>query len=785
MKFRIATLSLLLTVVWSSVFSQHYHWHKQFGNEEIDHAAEVTRDGDNNILIGGKFEGTVDFDPSPAVSNLTSFGAGADGSAFVSKLDPNGHFIWSRSWGNGYSEFIEDIETDANGNVYVLGRYRQTIDLDPGPDELLFTAEGSYDVYLSKLSSDGNLIWAKSFGSSGSDYAYKLDFDQAGSLFMIVNFYDTTELETANGNTILSSSGTLVKLSTNGEIDRVTPLNFRAGDFKISDFGNVFITGNFSGPMDFDPGPNTFELYGDNDFEVYVVKLNANAEFQWAIDFCAGNQNHHNRLQIDKAENIYVVGKFDTWTVFDPQSSSATFVPIGEGDVFLSSYTTNGDFRWVAHWGEEDEDIPHSIQIDSSANIYVTGLFEGTVDFDPGPDSMLVSSYYTSGPSYEDMFLTVLDSSGNLSWVQSYGVVGTEYCRDFHVTEGGEIIAPINFSGQNMDVDLGSDSAIVSSVGWYDIVVLKLGNCVPTFSEQSDQFCTNYVSPSGTYEWNVPGHYTDVLPSVSGCDSIVDVFLTSSITTSELQAVECVQYTSPSGLFTWTESGDYLDTVPNTVGCDSIISIQLTIGNNNRSVGAFACDEFVSPDGNEIWTTSGTYTDTLTNVLGCDSVVTVNLILTELDSTLTVDGVIVSSNDTTASYQWLNCDNNFEEIVGETNRVFAPSINGNYAVEVSSNGCVDTSFCAEIVSINISELDSKKPNKIYPNPTKGSVLIDLTQTEGNVVVNTFTVTGKLVESETKNSGSMVNLDLPNAKGVYFVRLIYEDGNNSKFKVVKE
>lgn len=139
-----------------------------------------------------------------------------------------------------------------------------------------------------------------------------------------------------------------------------------------------------------------------------------------------------------------------------------------------------------------------------------------------------------------------------------------------------------------------------------------------------------------------------------------------------------------------------------------------------------ACDSYTWIDGNTYTASNKTATYTLTNAAGCDSVVTLNLTIDSVsDVSTTLNGVAITANNNFASYVWMDCDNNFSPIPGETNTSFSATKNGNYAVQLSENDCVDTSACLAITTVGITENSFADYFDVYPNPTNGEFVIFL------------------------------------------------------------
>ena len=78
-----------------------------------------------------------------------------------------------------------------------------------------------------------------------------------------------------------------------------------------------------------------------------------------------------------------------------------------------------------------------------------------------------------------------------------------------------------------------------------------------------------------------------------------------------------------------------------------------------------------------------------------------------IDNTVTQNGALLSADQAGATYQWLACDDNNAQINGETNQTYTPSVTGNYSVEVTLNGCVDTSACKLVDFTGLDEINNK------------------------------------------------------------------------------
>jgi len=234
-------------------------------------------------------------------------------------------------------------------------------------------------------------------------------------------------------------------------------------------------------------------------------------------------------------------------------------------------------------------------------------------------------------------------------------------------------------------------------------------------------------------------------------------------------------YSSPSGKL-WISTGTYIDTIASGMGCDSIITINLTINSSTSDTIAVVCDS-ITWYGTTYYS-SAMPTHAFTNVAGCDSVVTLNLTIDTVDVSVTQNVITLTANLVGASYQWVDCNNSYAIISGETNQSFTPVVNGNYAVIIDDGICIDTSICYVINGIGIDELNNTIPIILFPNPTTGKLTI---QCDNMQQIEILDITGKLlyqtvIANEVKQSPiNTLNIDISTySKGIYFIKVTTTD-----------
>ena len=230
--------------------------------------------------------------------------------------------------------------------------------------------------------------------------------------------------------------------------------------------------------------------------------------------------------------------------------------------------------------------------------------------------------------------------------------------------------------------------------------------------------------------------------------------------------------TADAGVYTCKSYGIALLSPPMNFGpgISEFVSEPITVNVNDSTSSTIAetsCDSYTSPSGNYIWTTTGIYYDTIPNVAGCDSLMTIDLTVNIVDTSVTQNGIMLTANTSGATYQWLDCNDAYSVILGETNQSFTATVNGNYAVEITENACIDTSSCYAIISVSINEEKLSNNIAIYPNPTTGIITI-----QGNNIelIEVRDIQGQLI-SRFDVVPEKFNIDLSKqSKAVYFLTI---------------
>jgi uncharacterized protein (DUF2141 family) len=289
------------------------------------------------------------------------------------------------------------------------------------------------------------------------------------------------------------------------------------------------------------------------------------------------------------------------------------------------------------------------------------------------------------------------------------------------------------------------------------------------YSWSNGSTTTNTPSLTNTISGLSTGTYSVTVTDDAGTSKTTSFTITQPalITGTDVQTA-CNSYTWIDGN-TYTASNSTATwTLTSASGCDSVVTLDLTVNHSTTGTDVqTACDSYTWIDGNTYTSSNNTATWTLTNAANCDSVVTLDLTINTVNNNVSVTEPIISADALGATYQWLNCTNNYAVISGEINQSFTATASGEYAVKIEENGCTDTSEC---VTISINDFENQTvldEIKIYPNPSIGLFYIDF---DFDFEFEILDITGQLIEQGNSTNSKTV-IDLQTApKGLYYIRI---------------
>lgn len=389
----------------------NFIWAKKFGGNYFDGAISAL-DYAGNIYSTGYFCGTADFDPG---INNTIYSFHGDSyflysDIFINKLDSDGNFEWAKHLGGYGSNIGNSIVTDNYGNVYIAGTLQNTFNFYSDSNISPLVSLGIYDAFICKYDTNGNFQWVKKIGGIGHDEILDLKLDEDNNLYFTGYFTDTVDFDASDETYNLTSATNaydvfVCKYNSSGDFIWAKQFLGSENGYNIGnsisfdEFGNILVSGEFSSTVDFDPGPNNFSITHNQFYSgFFICKLNPNGDFVWAKYINVDLSSSDASIQTDSFNNIYILGSFYGAYDFDPSNTGIFALNSPHGyDIFLCKLDPNGNFIKAMKMGSTLDEKGKDITIDSIGNIYITGYFQDSADFDPSPTNTYILNPVNDG----------------------------------------------------------------------------------------------------------------------------------------------------------------------------------------------------------------------------------------------------------------------------------------------------------------------------------------------------------------------------------------------------
>ncbi len=463
--------------------------------------------------------------------------------------------------------------------------------------------------------------------------------------------------------------------------------------------------------------------------------------------------------------------------------SAAYRIEVGnEGEMYCaigngSNYNDGGNtFGFNAGWqfGEWNH---YALTYDGdTAKFYLNSVEKlvfttGGIDITQGDGTLLFSSYQGTSRFYNGMLdevqiwdsertneEIVTDMSGQLTGAEP-DLLGY-WSFDDRIGSVVEDLSPQGQNGTLINMDTLMDWVTVSGASLHTAQVLTI--------------CSNDSVVVGSTVHNTAGLYTDTVLTSAGCDSVVitDLSVLPAYNSNFPSVTICPGDSALIFGNYETVAGMYVNNMTALNGCDSVETINLIIAPiyNNNLPGISICEGDSALIFGNYETVAGTYVNSLTTVNGCDSTETVELTVIAIDTSVTNSSPILTANQNGATYQWVDCNNGNSSISGETGQSFTATSNGSYAVQITLNGCTETSSCHDVNGIGIEEQLEDFEVNIFPNPNNGQFTLEINSAASQeVIVEIRTILGQVVQTTSLITNNKHTIDVGNVEsGIYLV-----------------
>ena len=532
----------------------------------------IASDKNGDMYVAGSFVGTFDFDTSLAEYNLISQPFGV----FITKYSNKGNLVWGRALTSNYGRVYDCKIAAKDGNTYVCGIFSGQIDFD-GQCILTSNRDG---MFVAEFDQMGQFIWARvipgslqNLGNgnftSGMIVDSQISLDNTGNIYLTGIFRGIIDFDPTEEQCNLKSDGQgmfITKYDNAGNFLWAKAVN---GWYQIIDYGsisneiinskialdvesNVYLAGDFYGTIDFDPGQDQCILSSSNG--IFFTKYDKTGKFLWAHAITRKTEEVYNswigdgRIAVDNSCNVYLSGIFGGVIDVDPGVGVYELKSSNGSSMFFAKYDNLGNFQW-AHSikGEPVGDIFNTqILLDNSSNIYLNGIFSGTLDFDTGTGNCMFTSDNAIG-----LFITKYDTKGKFIWGEA--VQGSDYgflerndivCSRIAIDQQRNLYLAGIFGGK-LDFDFSDETHYLNSK-WRSMFLAKY---------KANNHCHSCITESlGTIE--VQGSFGAKVSLNGSCSSDED---SSPGTNDDINDFNWYRFTAQDSNKIFLGSGEILD----------------------------------------------------------------------------------------------------------------------------------------------------------------------------------------------------------------------------------
>jgi large repetitive protein len=772
---------VLFFTLFSSLISDAqiptWQWANAYGGSDFESPTNVAVGANGDVYLAGRFSS-----PSISFGSTTLTNAGTSTGSydiFLVKINTLGVVQWATAVSGTASDEPSDISVDANGNVFITGRFSSPT-LNFGTTTISNTGSLNTDFFIAKYNASGVLQWAQGNGSNASnaDFGLSLQTDMSGNVVVCgyfsmgsITFGVNTFINTGTGGDLF-----LVKYSSSGSVLWATSASGPGNDIGQSlstDLnGNFYMTGTFEGSISF--GTTTLTAVSNTYSDIFIAKYSASGSLSWAISAGGTNNDHVFDISTDAAGDILIAGRFQSPTL---SFGSISITNGGYIDAYIAKYSQAGIPQWALSAGGTGADQSRSVAVDPSGNIYLWGTFtSATLSF----GSQTVTKV---GPF--DGFLVRFNSAGVANWATNIGAVGASIAAYGGVASDGS--GNVFFNGGFLGASINLGTLTLGAPASDDVFLAKLGpgcttvpaqpgiitGTVTPCSGSSQTYSVAAVTGATSYTWLLPSGWTgtstsnSIIATAGTTGGNITVTAVNACGTSTAQTLAVTVSPGPSATITaagatsFCQGGNVILNANTGTG----LSYQWKLNGTNIT-GA--------TNGSYTANASGSYTVVVTSS-SCSS--------TSAATTVTVNplptpAISQAANTLTApsgfsTYKWYK---NSTLITGATSSAYTATQSGSYYVVVTdANNCSGQSNTL-VITIGINDVEGDELVTINPNPTSGKFTITGKKVsfEKDITIEVVDFTGRTILSDAaivKQGAFEKEVDLSGySAGAYIIRV---------------
>lgn len=362
------------------------------------------------------------------------------------------------------------ISTDRANSVIVTGTLAGTTDVDPGAAVVNLGA----GAFVAKYAPDGTLVWARQFIGATID---KVDTDRDNSVYLAGSFSGTTDFDPRRGVTNVDSAGGtdafVCKLSKNGNLLMVKTFGGKGDDdaagLAVDHLGNMYLGGTFKARANFDPN-GAFSIGNSGGSDGFLLALDSIGTFRWAGSFGGSGDDTISDLAVDDSGNVVATGHYFGTVDFDPGHGTSSVNVATTQQSYVLKWDSSGAFVFAEGIGGTGIAFGSAVTVDRDNNVYATGTFTQTADFDPSG-----GTFNLTAPSTGQVYVNKLSPAGALVWAKAIGGAASSNSgpAEIAVDKAQNVYTNGTFAGTR-DFDPSGATSNLTTAGQNDVFISKL-----------------------------------------------------------------------------------------------------------------------------------------------------------------------------------------------------------------------------------------------------------------------------------------------------------------------
>jgi hypothetical protein len=392
-----------------------YLWSVSLGSSGSSNTflhGDIVFNSNGDLIMAATLIGDVDFDPS----NEEMIVSAPEGMLALASYSSDGQLIFVNTFPLSVAGIsgIQGIDVDSQGNIFIGGFVMNNgapvveIDFNSGNSDGILINEAGLTFFITKHSSSGDFTLLKTMtgtSSSSSNRLTDLAINSQDEVCITGEISGNWDMDPSEANYTLSAINRdifIAKYSNDLDLSFakviVGPGAEYSREIALDAFDNIYLSGEFTGVVDFDPSDGEMILTSEINREPYIAKFSTEGNLVFALelnsDTSISSTNATRTLVADKLGYIYIAGRFDRSCDFDPSENEFILTPQNDLELYLAKYDEQGNFIWVIPYGSSSFSFNMDVAVNSQGIVTTCGLFRDNADFNPGNENSNTSGNF-------------------------------------------------------------------------------------------------------------------------------------------------------------------------------------------------------------------------------------------------------------------------------------------------------------------------------------------------------------------------------------------------------